>query len=757
MNFLNPLFLVALAAVAVPLLIHIFSRRRVPEVPFSTLRFLKRSDRRSMRRINLRRLLLLLLRMAAVAFVALAFARPVVRGGLAALFPAGGDRAVCVLLDRSYSMRVEEDEGTLFERAVAQTADILEHLDREDEVSVILFDTGCHTLYAGRRFEREIVVNSLREQEPSWHGTDLRAAVRTGWGALEDSRHEVRELYIISDFQRSSLRRGGTERRGRAELRGETELRGEAERRGRVTESADMPLARIFLVPVQPDPGTNVSVEEVLTPRVALHRGEVARLSITMRNGSRDLEARFPLTVAADGLRIIEKEVTIRPGGVRVEEIAFPVERAGWVEGEVRKGADRLPADDGRFYALHVRDRVGVLLVADGSSFYLEQALSPEESEGDIALVKREWRQLTTDALKGAEAVVLGPGGGPVGSDIELIRRFVEEGGKALVLLLPELETLAQELSRFALEIEFRRIDEGFVTIAPPSAATPVLAPFDEDDIEALTNLRFRSVPAVRGVDRRSVLLGFRDGSPFLWEERIGAGTVVFAAIDPRPGAGDIVLSPYFLPLVQQALLATGRGQQAGEGGLIGAPVIWRGDFGPEYNCRLPGGGVLSREMLEGGASTYDVIQQYGSGSQAGGSAGGPPSSATGDPTRGPAGDAGVLSDIPTGTPRGQIVIPPVDEPGFITISRDSEVTGLIAVNPDCRLESDLDGMSGSEAADSLGFASYMVLDEPAGIASSIYHARQGHEISMSFILVAIVLFVLELIVAQRMKGDAGA
>jgi hypothetical protein len=731
MSFLNPLFLAALAAVAVPLLIHIFSRRRVPEVPFSTLRFLRASDRRSMRRINLRRLLLLFLRMAAVAFVALAFARPVVRGGLAALFPAGGDRAVCVLLDGSYSMRVEEDEGTLFERAVARAADILEHIDREDEVSVILFDTGCYTLYAGRRFELEIVVNSLREQEPSWHGTDLRAAVRAGWSALKDSRHEVKELYIISDFQRSALRRGGTERRGEA---------------GGTADEGEMPRARIFLVPVQPEPGTNVAVEEVLTPRVALHRGEVARLKITMRNGSRDLEARFPLTVTADDLRIIEKEVTIRPGGVRVEEIAFPVERAGWVGGEVRKRADRLPADDGRFFALHIRDRVAVLLVADESSFYLEQALSPDESDGDIALVKREWRQVTTDALDGAEAVVLGPGRGPVGSDIELVRRFVEAGGKALVLLLPELEALVQELSRFAPEIEFRRIEEGFVTIAPPRAATPVLAPFDEDDIEALTNLRFRSVPVVRGVDRRSVLLRFRDGSPFLWQERMGAGTVVFAAVDPRPGTGDLVLSPYYLPLVQQALLATGKEPPAGEGGLVGSPILWSGDFGPECICRLPGGGVLSREMLEGNASAREVNKLPGSGSPAGGSASGRP----GEPED-------RMTSVPAGVTPGGMVIPPVDEPGFITISRDSEIEGLIAVNPDCRLESDLDGMSGSEAADSLGLASYMVLEETAEIASSIYHARQGHEISMSFILAAIVLFILELIVAQRMKGDTGA
>ena len=40
MNFPeSPVSLFALAAVAVPILIHIFSRRRVPEVPFSTIRF----------------------------------------------------------------------------------------------------------------------------------------------------------------------------------------------------------------------------------------------------------------------------------------------------------------------------------------------------------------------------------------------------------------------------------------------------------------------------------------------------------------------------------------------------------------------------------------------------------------------------------------------------------------------------------------------------------------------------------------------
>jgi len=94
MNLINPGFLFALAAAAVPVLIHLLSRRRVPELPFSSLRFLRRSDRRSMRRVSLRRLLLLALRTVAIALVVLAFARPVVEGRLAALIPAGTPRTV---------------------------------------------------------------------------------------------------------------------------------------------------------------------------------------------------------------------------------------------------------------------------------------------------------------------------------------------------------------------------------------------------------------------------------------------------------------------------------------------------------------------------------------------------------------------------------------------------------------------------------------------------------------------------------------
>jgi hypothetical protein len=687
MNFLNPLFLFALGAVAIPLLIHIFSKRRVPEVPFSTLRFLKRSDRRSMRWINLRRLLLLLLRMAAITLLALAFARPVLRGGVAALFPAESPRAVCILVDRSFSMGVEESGGSLFERAKTKLGEILEGLEREDEVSIVLFDRAGEVVYGGTRFDREAAIGTARNMEPSWEGTDLRSAVNAAGGILAASRREAKELFIISDFQKAGLEPGA--------------------------EASTQVTARAFIVPVQAETESNAAIERVLTPRVALHAGELAEINVLMKNWSRSLNARFPLEVLIDGQRIIEREIEIPPGGMREERLAFPVERAGWLEGEVRKKADRLSADDRRFFALDVSEKVNVLLIAGTGGYYLEQALEPEGAEGDISLVSRNWRNFTTADLEDADAVVMGPGRGPLEKDLAILQRFITDGGTALVLALPELENAVRTFSVFSAGIDFIRMGSGFASIELPPTRPPFLAPFDDKDLQALSRLRLRRFAAVRGIPAHATILGLSSGDPLIWKERYGGGTIVFASIDPSPEAGDLVLSPYFLPVIQQAILAAGPEQSPAEGNLVGEPLVWTGSFRIQALCRLPGGEEVKPVLSPGRA----------------------------------AGRGGADDRFQT------ILIPPAREPGFVRVYDGSDLAGLIPVNPDSRTESDLETVPATEAADSLGLHDATLLGSGREMSAGIHAAREGREISGILIIAVLALFAAELVVAQREKG----
>lgn len=714
MSFMNPIFLAALAAVAIPIIVHMLSRRRVPVVYFSSLRFLKPSDRRSMRRINLRRLFLLVLRTMGVALVVLAFSRPVVKGGLAALFPGGGALSGCVLVDRSYSMGVDEEEGSLFGRAKRSVLEILEGFTNEDDVTLILFDSGQELYYRGRGDARA-AGGLLEGAGLSWSTTDLRAAVGTGLDALRRSGRGIRELYIVSDFQRSAITAHvGRDRSSAGTVSGEET--GEDPSRGKRQE---MPF-RAYLVPIYAEEVQNVSIEQVKTPRVTLHQGELASLEVLIRNGSRKVQARFPVEVYLDGRRILEREIELEPAAVTRESFMFPVERSGWIRGEVRKRSDRLRADDIRYFTLRVIDRVRVLLLADERAMYLEQAMCPEGADGDIELVRKRWRDLTSRDLEAADVLLLGPGDGPFRRDITLIERFVAGGGRAVVLILPELADAIRTMSRHPLSIRIEETGAGFVSLDRPLSPPDILAPLDDDDLEAITRLRFRRFAAVAGVAPGDVLLRFATGSPFLWKEERGAGSYIFCAIDPTPEAGDLVLSPYFLPILQQAVLAGGSQAGPGDEKGVGESIVWDGGRTGGVRYELPGEG-------SGGGPRIGVPSLSGVGG--------------------------------TGSGAGaeRIVIPPAGVPGFAILYGDADTIGVFAVNVECGAESDLFPASGDEAADSLGLEHFVVAGEGVPLSETVRSAREGREITLVLVCAAIAVFVAESVLSQRRyEGDEG-
>src|SRR5258708_9095468 len=80
MTFLNPLLLFGLAAVAIPVILHLLNLRKLRTIEFSTLTFLKELQQTKIRRLKLRQLLLLLIRTLLIVCIILAFARPTLRG-----------------------------------------------------------------------------------------------------------------------------------------------------------------------------------------------------------------------------------------------------------------------------------------------------------------------------------------------------------------------------------------------------------------------------------------------------------------------------------------------------------------------------------------------------------------------------------------------------------------------------------------------------------------------------------------------------
>src|SRR3954469_17179422 len=92
------------AAALIPLLVHLFDRRRPRPHPFGAIAFVLRSQKRTASRLRLRRLLLYALRTLILLALPIALARPEFRRAEAPT-SGFGPMATVIVLDASLSMR----------------------------------------------------------------------------------------------------------------------------------------------------------------------------------------------------------------------------------------------------------------------------------------------------------------------------------------------------------------------------------------------------------------------------------------------------------------------------------------------------------------------------------------------------------------------------------------------------------------------------------------------------------------------------
>ncbi|MBI4645045.1 MAG: BatA domain-containing protein [Bacteroidia bacterium] len=123
-HFLYPGFLWALTAVSIPIIIHLFNFRRYKKMYFSNIQFLKNVKQQTKAKSRLRHLLVLLLRILAIAALALAFSQPYRTIENAPEIKQ--QNVIGLYVDNSFSMDAESSYGKLIEVAKKRAAEIID-------------------------------------------------------------------------------------------------------------------------------------------------------------------------------------------------------------------------------------------------------------------------------------------------------------------------------------------------------------------------------------------------------------------------------------------------------------------------------------------------------------------------------------------------------------------------------------------------------------------------------------------------------
>src|SRR5215471_1937045 len=197
MGFVAPLVFVALGALAIPFVVHLIQRERKRVVEFPSLMFLRRIPYQSVRRRRLRDVLLMLIRMAALALIVLAFARPFFRRDTLAAATQNGAREAVILVDSSYSMGY----GDRWQKAQAAARDVIARLNPGDKASLVFFASGADVVVRSAG-DKGRLSSAVAAGKVGPGATRYAPALKLAGSLLSESALPRREIVLISDFQR---------------------------------------------------------------------------------------------------------------------------------------------------------------------------------------------------------------------------------------------------------------------------------------------------------------------------------------------------------------------------------------------------------------------------------------------------------------------------------------------------------------------------------------------------------------------------
>ncbi|HQT92411.1 MAG TPA: BatA domain-containing protein, partial [Candidatus Kryptobacter bacterium] len=163
MAFLNPLVLFGLIAAGIPVLIHLLQLKKLRQVEFSSIRFLKEIQHASARRVKLRDYILLILRTLAIAALVMAFSRPVLRGFLG----SNAKTSSVIIVDDSPSTTARNEYGEISSQIRSVASSLLNSFHAGDDASLIFTSSPADTTQGISRSDPMALSARVTRSEPS--------------------------------------------------------------------------------------------------------------------------------------------------------------------------------------------------------------------------------------------------------------------------------------------------------------------------------------------------------------------------------------------------------------------------------------------------------------------------------------------------------------------------------------------------------------------------------------------------------------
>lgn len=571
-SFFAPFLLGGIALLAVPWLVHHIRRPERETIPFGSLMFVPKTNRKVIERQSLQHLLLMLLRMGVLVLLALAFSRPYFsrisntqndREGVRHLF----------LMDISASMNA----GNRMQAAKQHALRILNEMESGDRAALAVFDRKTRILVPfdsgeeGESFNPERIAWEIGRMQAGYDSTAYLPALQKaqeillegGSAGSNPDREKQYILHVVGDFQKTGIPDGSSSWKL-------------------------APFVKLECVNVGSDTDNRFSLTDV-----GIRKNPDGKFLITglVKNVLERDEAACRIRLYLKNMELDAQDIAI-PAGYTAK-ISFTVSKpshkglSGWME----VGPDDFPVDDRRYFVWNAPHAQRVWLVSQEdtsqewpASWFVLRALQVSGNRDWEVVEKNPQDLLNLLDGEGRPEILLCCGlNGLDRSSTEVVLRFIREGGSAFMMLdEAAVEDGAKPLfSAIGLRIANLRASDA-ASISPDAFAWldfdhPIFFPFRGAKLNDFTSIRFMNFCLLEeeagNENPVRILARFEDSRLAIAERDYGRGKILLWAFVPHPAWTNLPQSPRFVPLLLESMKELAGNREIQTAFLVGEAV----------------------------------------------------------------------------------------------------------------------------------------------------------------------------------------
>lgn len=536
MIFLNPTILLGLFAAAIPIIIHLLNLRKLKQVEFSSLNFLKELQKSKIRKIKIKQWLLLALRTFIIIFLIMAFARPTLEKSNIILTGSSAKSSSVFILDNSFSMSYVNNEGSNLNKSKKAAKEIIAKMQNGDEIFILTISDSMkftNDLNSANKLVDDIKISQLSKP--------LNKIVDEAIKLLLNSKNINKHIFLFSDLQ-------------------ETTFDVKTSDSTRINSQENK--INFYAFNMSVEDYQNYSVSKLNLESQIIEKNKPIKFSAVISNLSSLPVNDVNASLFINGERFAQKNISLKAFEETTINFETTLNKSGLMEASVILEDDKINYDNKVFTTFMIKDEINLLILYKNKNDidYIESAFMSYSSSGKLKITNQQINNFVFSNLSLNDVIVMI--GEPQANQLNILKNYIQSGGN--LIYFPGSKSSINEINNFYLQfglypsadlIEIEPNSLSFAEFSFIYFNHPIFADlFSQKNKKEINSPKFYKYVKTFESTSLKPIIKLNDNSVFLGETNFKKGRILLFNSAPNVSWTNFPLKGIFAPLLNKSV-----------------------------------------------------------------------------------------------------------------------------------------------------------------------------------------------------------